>query len=306
MKSKVFTIGEMLIDMVSLDGILFEKKAGGAPANVSSGISKLGGDSYFLGCVGDDSFGCFLIDTLKKNNVNTSMVIKNGVTTLAFVSIDKYGERDFSFLRGSDRDYSFDNIDLSLIGSGDIIHFGSATFYLGGTLRETYFKMLSYVKENNIFISFDANYRGALISEDKLHDFIKDSKEFIYNSNFIKLSKEELEIITRISDVHEGIKFLRDLTSSIICITLGSDGCILSLDSEIIKVPSIRVNQVDSTGCGDAFVSGVLYKLIGVEDKYNIHRDTWIDIVRFGNKVGALTSLKYGAIDAIPNICEID
>ena len=81
------------------DGEKFEKKAGGAPANVAASICKLEGNSYFLGQVGDDFFGTFLVEMLESLNINTSMTVKNGSTTIALVGIDANGERNFDFLR---------------------------------------------------------------------------------------------------------------------------------------------------------------------------------------------------------------
>ena len=171
MGNKVFCIGELLIDFIGKDvnkglinGVNFEKKAGGAPANVAAAICKLGGEASFLGQVGDDSFGRYLVKVLEDVNINGDMTKIEGKTTLAFVAIDENGERDFEFNRGCDGDYSYSNIDLKKINNGDIIHFGSATGFLEGELKNTYFKLFEYAKENNIFISFDPNYRDALIS----------------------------------------------------------------------------------------------------------------------------------------------
>ena len=102
--------GEVLIDFVALDvgkslkeTNKFIKKAGGAPANVSAAISKLGAKAYFCGTVGNDAFGEFLEDTLKKNNVNTDLMFKlKNNTTFAFVSLMEDGERDFEFSRDAD------------------------------------------------------------------------------------------------------------------------------------------------------------------------------------------------------------
>ena len=173
MLSNVFCIGELLIDFIGKDinkglvnGVNFEKKAGGAPANVAAAVCKLGGKASFLGQVGNDSFGKYLVNVLKDADINVEMTKMEGCTTLAFVAIDENGERNFEFNRGSDGEYSFESIDLSKIGFNDIIHFGSATGFLEGELKNTYFKLLEYAKENNIFVSFDPNYRDALITED--------------------------------------------------------------------------------------------------------------------------------------------
>ena len=114
---KVICPGEALIDFVSTDvGKSLEntngfvKKAGGAPANVASAISKLGAEAYFAGTVGKDAFGAFIETTLKANNINTSLLFKleNHSTTLAFVSLMEDGERDFEFARDADSLLSID------------------------------------------------------------------------------------------------------------------------------------------------------------------------------------------------------
>lgn len=303
--NKVFCIGELLIDFIGKDigtglksGVNFEKKAGGAPANVSAAVCKLGGEAYFLGQVGDDSFGRFLVDMLKSLDINTEMTKMDGYTTLAFVAIDENGERDFEFHRGSDGKYSFDNIDLEKINNNDIIHFGSATGFLDGELKNTYFKLLEHAKENNIFISFDPNYRDMLIQD--LDKFVEDCKSFIKYADFIKVSDEEIKLITKEDDIKEGVKKLHDFGAKFVAVTLGAEGTLISDGNNVEVIPSIKIKQVDSTGAGDAFVGGVLKRISEIENKKEIDFDKWREIIAYGNKVGAITCTNYGAIDSIP------
>jgi len=311
MSKNIFCIGELLIDMVCVDnkglinGEKFEKKAGGAPANVAASICKLEGNAYFLGQVGDDFFGTYLIDLLKSLNINTEMAVKKGSTTIALVGIDENGERNFDFLRGSDGDYSFENIDLSKITDSDIIHFGSATGFLDGELKKTYFKLLEYAKANNIYVSFDPNYRDALITADKLEKFIEDSISFIKQSDFTKLSDEELFLLTGEKDITTGVNKLHELGVKVVTITLGSKGTYLSVNKENVIIPSIKIEQVDSTGAGDAFVGAVLKQLADIEDKQNITFEEWNKIISFANKVGAITCTNYGAIASMPTLSDI-
>ena len=96
---KVFCVGELLIDFVAENqgndlskAINFTKKAGGAPANVACAIAKLGGKGVFIGSVGQDPFGTFLLDTLKAEGVDISMTQTcSTFTTLAFVSLAEDG-----------------------------------------------------------------------------------------------------------------------------------------------------------------------------------------------------------------------
>jgi Sugar kinases, ribokinase family len=311
MSKNVFCIGELLIDMVCVDnkglmlGEKFEKKAGGAPANVAASISKLGGKAYFLGQVGADFFGTYLINLLNDLNINTEMAVKKGNTTLALVGIDENGERNFDFLRGSDGEYLFENINLSKITNSDIIHFGSATGFLEGELKTTYFELLEYAKANNIYVSFDPNYRDALITADKLKEFIEDSIFFLEQSDFAKLSDEELFLLTGEKDITSGVNKLHDLGAKVVTITLGSRGTYLSVNKKNIIIPSIKIKQVDSTGAGDAFVGAVLKQLADIEDRQNISFQEWNNIIAFGNKVGAITCTNYGAIASMPTLSDV-
>ena len=311
MNKNIFCIGELLIDMVCVDnkglkyGEKFEKKAGGAPANVAASITKLEGNAYFLGQVGDDFFGKFLIGLLNDLNINTEMAVEKGSTTMALVGIDADGERNFDFLRGSDGEYSFDNVDTSKITATDIIHFGSATGFLEGELKKTYFKLLEYAKENNIYVSFDPNYRDALIKDDMLDQFIADSKEFLKYSDFTKLSDEELYLITKEKDLTAGVNKLHELGVGVVTITLGAEGTYLSVKGENAVIPSIKIKQVDSTGAGDSFVGAVLKQVSEFEDKKNISMEQWKEIVAFANKVGAITCTNYGAIASMPTLSEV-
>ncbi|MBY6839035.1 carbohydrate kinase [Clostridium botulinum] len=311
MNSNIFCIGELLIDMVCVDnkglkyGEKFEKKAGGAPANVAASISKLEGNAYFLGQVGSDFFGKYLVELLKELNINTDMTVEKGSTTIALVGIDENGERNFDFLRGSDGEYSFDNIDISKISESDIIHFGSATGFLDGELKNTYYKLLEYAKSKNIYISFDPNYRDALITDDKLYLFVKDCIEFLKKSDFTKLSDEELILITKEEDLEAGVKKLHELGVKVVTITLGSKGTYLSVLGKNEIIPSIKIKQVDSTGAGDSFVGAVLKQIAEVEDKKNIGFEEWKNIITFANKVGAITCTNYGAIASMPTLNDL-
>lgn len=311
--NNVFCIGELLIDFIGKDigqglekGNSFEKKAGGAPANVAAAVSKLGGEAYFLGQVGNDSFGRFLVKMLKEVNIKTDMTVMEGHTTLAFVAIDENGERNFEFVRGGDGEYSFSSINTDLIKEKDIIHFGSATGFLEGELKNTYYKLLEHGIDKKSFISFDPNYRDALITDDKLEEFIADCKNFIEKSNFIKLSDEEIKLITKKEDLSEGVCELHKMGAKVVATTLGSKGTLISdgLNSSII--PSIKIKQVDSTGAGDAFVGAVLKKVNELEDKNNISFDKWKEIITYANRVGAITCTNYGAIGSIPTEKDIE
>ena len=133
----VVTMGEVLIDFIpnekgmGLKGVKgFSKMPGGAPANVAACVAKLGGSSYFMGMVGKDGFGSFLVDELIANGVNTSRIIRTSEknTGLAFVSLTESGERDFIFYRDPSADQLFSKKDVDVeVLEQSILHFLSVS-----------------------------------------------------------------------------------------------------------------------------------------------------------------------------------
>ncbi|GAB6189997.1 carbohydrate kinase [Marinitoga arctica] len=297
---KVLTIGELLIDFICLDknkniveGKNFEKKAGGAPGNVAAVVSILGGKSSILGNVGNDPFGSFLVNEMKKYNVDTSLItFDNDLnTTLAFVSLMDDGERDFVFFRGADSNLEMPSIEV--LKEYDIFHFGSATAFLGNELEKNYINIFEFAVENKKFISFDMNYRKDLW--EKTEKLISLSKKIIKYSHFVKFSEEELKLFSNKDNIEESIKYVHKIGAKIVAVTLGKEGSIISDGNEIRKIDSIKVNAIDSTGAGDAFVGAFLYKLSKGEKDY-------FKIARFANGIGALVCTKKGALTALENM----
>ncbi|MBT8186955.1 MAG: carbohydrate kinase, partial [Croceitalea sp.] len=212
--TRIFCVGELLIDFVaenqgsnlSKAGI-FTKKAGGAPANVACAISRLGGKSTFIGCVGKDPFGTFLLDVLKKEGVDISLAQRSKTfTTLAFVSISENGERDFVFSRGADKELKYDSA-IKRDFDRNMIHFGAATAMLGGPLEEAYGHYLFDALTKNSFISFDPNYRHDLWKDNEAV-FIKKCLPFVQKSHLCKFSLEEAQLLSGKQDLAEACAFL--------------------------------------------------------------------------------------------------
>lgn len=316
MSGKILCVGELLIDFICSDvnvdltaGVNFIKKAGGAPANVTAAIAKLGGEALFAGKVGADPFGRFLKKTLDEVKVDTSMLVLDSKsnTTLAFVSLNSDGERDFVFNRGADELLSYDELDESKIFSSKIIHFGSATALLGGPSKETYFKVMKAAREKDIYISFDPNYRVDLW-KGRLQEFIELSKQCIRYADFIKVSDEEVKIISGKEDIDAGVKIFHELGAKNVAVTLGKEGTLISNGKESAVIESIKIQAVDSTGAGDAFVGAFLYKLAELEKTKNYITDfeKMKEIASFANKVGAIVCTKLGAIAALPTLEEVE
>jgi fructokinase len=308
---KVFALGELLIDFMATkrdmslaDCDTFIKKAGGAPPNALAALCKLGGIGYLASNVGNDPFGRFLIEQCEINGIDTSMVVmdKTHFTTCAFVSLTKSGERDFIFARGADEHINFNNLNTDILSECEIFHFGAATGLLGGKTYEAYMNVLDMAVSGSKFVVFDPNYRQDFWKE-RTDEFIKKSRKMITKSHVIKASEQEARLLTGKDDLINAANSLLNLGAKIVLITLSDKGCLVAKEGYVNTVPSIKVNCIDATGAGDAFIGAFLYKLSTLDDLNKIFNDNnlLLEFVLFSNKAGAIGCTKLGAIEGMPD-----
>ncbi|MCM8711218.1 carbohydrate kinase [Clostridium sp. SYSU_GA19001] len=308
---KVFTIGEALIDFIPeqkgtalKDVSSFQKAPGGAPANVAAVVSKLGGQSAFIGKLGKDAFGDYLVETLREVGVKTDYIFRThkANTALAFVSLREDGERDFSFYRNPSADMLLEEseIDKQWFGEGDILHFCSVSL-VDAPVRKAHVAAIEAVKKAGGIISFDPNIRFPLWQDHKEYKNI--ICEFIKYDDILKVSEDELEFITGISEEEKAIQWLLSLGVKVILITRGSKGVSAYFGSNEITVEGYKVKAVDTTGAGDSFIGAFLYQIC-TKDIYinNIAYNKMKEILKFSNAVAALTTMNKGAISAIPSL----
>ena len=310
--NKIICVGEALIDMICTDkgkplseGDNFLKKAGGAPTNVAAAIAALGGNVELAAKVGGDPFGDHLVDVMDSFGVSTKWMLhdENYFTTFAFVSLMENGERDFYFNRGADGELTRDEVDAIDLTEFSIIHFGSATAFLHGPLQIAYLSLLQKALVQDIFISFDPNYRSLLFQYNK-QSFIDQSWNFLEHCHFFKVSHEEAMMLTGRSTLTDAVNDLLLRTRSVFAITLGKDGTMLGLHGETKIIPSIKIKPVDTTGAGDAFVGAVLFQLAkrSLKEIKSLNLSEWEKIIVNGNKAGARTCEYMGAMEAFKHL----
>jgi fructokinase len=310
--SKILCIGEALIDMICTDkgqslsnGENFLKKPGGAPTNVAAAIGALGGTVELAAKVGKDPFGNQLVQVMKDFGVETKWMLQDEkyFTTMAFVSLMENGERDFVFNRGADGQLSSDDIAGINVEDFSIVHFGSATGFLEGPLKEAYKNLLHSAKAKNVFVCFDPNYRHLLFPNDT-ENFIEQSWYFLQNCDFFKLSDEEALLITKTNTIPEAAAILLEKTTANFAITIGAEGTLFGYKNATTIIPSIKISPIDTTGAGDAFVGALLFQLsnkstIEIE---GLLLDQWTNIISNANKAGARTCEYLGAMEAFRHL----
>jgi fructokinase len=309
----VVALGELLIDFtpagISQSGnVMFERNPGGAPANVLSAVSKLGGKGAFIGKVGDDQFGIFLKNVLEKHGIETKGLefSKEVNTTLAFVHLDEHGDRSFSFYRkpGADMMLAPEDLNFNIIDEAKIFHFGSLSMTNEPSKSATK-AALEYAKSKGKIITYDPNWRPALWENDKT---AKETMLFgLHYADILKISEEELEFLVGTKDVYDGSRQLLDKGVKIVVVTLGPKGCFYHCSAGSGYLSTYDTKVVDTTGSGDSFFGALIYQISRYDGKIDtIWQDELKEMIDFSNAVGALCATKKGAIDAMPSIDEIE
>ncbi len=307
----ITAVGEILIDLTqngkNEQGIpQFAANPGGAPANLAVAASRLGGSAAFIGKVGKDSFGTFLRETLAENKVDVSGMVTDPVqhTTLAVVALDAQGERNFSFYRdpSADVNLSADEISPEQLKNTRFLHFGSVSLTAEPARSATLYAAKT-AKEFGAIISYDPNYRASLWSSEKLA--VERMLEPLTMVDVLKVSDEELPLLTGTSDLEEGSKILADKGIRLVLVTLGPDGAFYRFDEKTGHVPGVKCKVGDTNGAGDTFFGAALGQLAKYECLDSITTADLERILAFSNKAASITTSRHGAIPAMPTYEEV-
>lgn len=308
----IVAIGESLIDFVqskNSDTLLFQGNAGGAPLNVLATACRFGAKCACISRVGNDIFGHHLKKTYDLAGIDTdSMIFSNTEnTTLAFVSINKDGDREFSFYRNSTADclITKKEIDLDVIEKTRVFHFGSLSMTTDCAKEATLFA-INVAKENGSIISFDPNYRPALWeSVDSAIDAIVCG---CYLADIIKISDTELFLLSNLNNVIDASwDLLNRYDCSLLIVTMGAQGAIcFSKQGLTSSSKALDVKPVDTTGAGDAFLGAFLASLLKINKSLSELNNEELELLlSIGTTCGSLSTLKYGAIPSLPSKEEV-
>ena len=306
----IVAIGEVLIDLTQkgtdeLGVGQYAANPGGAPANLAVAAARLGAETAFIGKVGADAFGSYLRRVLEENGVDTTGMLTDAHehTTLAVVSVDGAGERSFSFYRDPSADVNLqaEEIPAALLRDTRVLHFGSVSLTAEPARSATLYAAKT-ARENGCLVSYDPNYRESLWHSRE--EAVAQMKAALPLCDILKISDEELPLLTGTNDPAEGSRQLSNLGIRLIFVTLGADGAFYRLGEHTGSVPGIRVKVGDTNGAGDTFFGAALSKLVR-EDLDTLTPERLAEIAAFANKAASITTSRHGAIPAMPRLEEI-
>ena len=305
----VVAMGELLIDFTcastDADGYpTMVAHPGGAPANFLAALTKFGTKTALLGKVGTDAFGKMLTGTLQKAGICTEgLVAADDVfTTLAFVTLDETGNREFSFSRkpGADTCITFDELNLRLIDEAKVFHFGTLSL-TDEPARSATQQAVAYAKAKGKLITYDPNLRKPLW---KSMELAKEQMLWgLSQADVVKISDEEVEFLFGL-DVEAGAEhILRHYGVKLVFVTCGPDGCYFKNAVSCGHVPSLSgIRVVDTTGAGDIFGGSAVWKLLQLgKDPATLTEPELTDAVRFACSAAGLSTTKPGGISSVPD-----
>lgn len=270
----------------------YERKAGGAPFNVACALKKFGADVKFVGSIGDDLIGKFLIKYAADFGMDTEYIhrCEDRNTTLAFVELNGEGERSFCFYRKNTADYYMPAVSDELIKSADIVSVGSLMM-ADDTCVEYALDIIRRAHSFGKTVAFDVNYRTDIFRDKE--SAVRTYKKILAAADIVKFSEDEVETFTE--------EYVDSLSDKLVLITLGKDGSEWRYEGKRGRVPTITVKPVDTTGAGDAFFAGALSILNNNVGK-PLTEEILNESLRFGNIAGALNTTGRGAIDHLPDL----
>ena len=294
----VVALGELLIDFTTIradsDGYpTMAAHPGGAPANFLAAIAKFGGKAAMLGKVGTDTF---------EVGIETKGIVASDefFTTLAFVTLDANGDREFAFARkpGADTQLSFDELELSLLDETRVFHFGTLSL-TGEPSRTTTCRAVEYAREHGKLITFDPNLRKPLWRE--LDEAKQQMLWGLAHADVVKISDEEVEFLFGLG-VQEGAQYiLEHFPVKLVFVTCGPDGCWFQNKNASGHVDSLRnIKVVDTTGAGDIFGGSAVWKLLQTGKAPEALDEAALrEIVSFACTAAGLSTTKPGGISSV-------
>jgi fructokinase len=303
--STIICLGEVLFDLLA-DQVgananqvtSWTPLAGGAPANVACGLVKMGDQSRFIGCVGDDQPGRDLTTKLQSIGVDISgiQIHPTAPTRQVQVIRDLDGDRSFGGFGVVPAD-QFADAMLSEVPAELFI---GANFLQLGTLALAYpvsaastWRAVELAKAQEVEILVDVNWRPSFWPDPAAA--LAPIRKLLEKADFIKFAKEEADLLYGDTVPLKLCKHLPQAQG--IVITDGGNVCKYWLNDTHGEQEAFAVTTVDTTGAGDAFVAGLLHQL-GTGGK------SAAETVCYAAAAGALTTLKLGAIDAQPTHVE--
>jgi fructokinase len=303
----VSCFGEVLFDAFEADAKTatfpasrgFRLEQGGAPANLATGLARLGVRASIVGAVGADKFGEGLLSMLESDGVVTDHVQKlKARTGLAFVFRNEKGEPSFLFYREKTADMLLTESHVSAAAAKAKFGVVGTSTLIGKELHEATYKFADLVKKAKGTLVVDLNVRAHLWSNET--EMKKQCAELVGRADVVKAAERDLEALAG----KRGISWLESHAKQATwLLTRGENGAAAVGKHGQVTSPTKRVRCIDATGAGDAFLAGALAVLVSADasPKTASWNDgkLWSRALEAGHMMGAKAVSSVGAVTGL-------
>lgn len=245
-------VGESLVDLISEPGSWrFDAVAGGSPLNVAVGLAAAGQPVRLASEVGDDLFGAFLRERLRRHGVGTIDLTAGGATNLAFARLDREGRADYDFRLAWTWSSAPDLAGVTCLHGGSL---AAVTEPGAAAVR----RIMAAARAGGVPVSYDPNIRPALMgSPESVRGRVED---LVSLAALVKVSDEDLRWLYPHRPEVAARQWLR-LGPALVVVTRGPRGAVALRPGYAAECGPPEVALVDTVGAGDAFTAGLLASL---------------------------------------------
>ena len=302
----ILALGELLIDLIpARDGMRLEdegpviKTASGSAGIFACAAALLGGNSGFIGKVGQDSLSRMATHVLREQGVDLSHLVQTdeGQLGLAFLEYLPEG-RNYQYYRKNSvgSTLSADDLDEAYIAAAFAIHFPGMLLELTPQMRGACQKAVEIARANGVLVSFDPNIRRELTSNEAARERLLWA---VRNADIVAPTLEEGRIVTGEREIGAVLRALHAMGPRVVALTRDKDGAVLSRDGLVAFAPGIDQPPIDPTGAGDTLAAALC---VGVREGMDLAR-----LACFCNCAGTLAIRHKGAIGmALPTRAEVE
>ncbi|MBI5094305.1 MAG: carbohydrate kinase family protein [Candidatus Hydrogenedentes bacterium] len=263
---------------------------GGLAAVTATVLCQLGAKAAFIGKVGTDGFGDYIVNTLRRQHVNVDAlaITPAHATSATVVLISGDGERTFLHHLGANAHLSESDVNFDMLGRARLLHWGGPAI-LPGLDGAPIGRILAKARSMGLMTSMDTCYDGKDV-------WFPHIEHALPHLDIVMSSIEEARKYTGAQEPEEIADFYCSFGVKTVLVKLGAEGLYVKNQHEAHHVPAHNVTAVDTTGAGDAACGGFLY---GYLQGWDLLR-----CARLANAVGGLTVQKMGGAEAITSLAD--
>ena len=260
---------------------------GSSSVIMACGAARLGLRTAFVGLVGDDQLGCFMLDAMQRRKVDVSACVRDRAykTGLSVILSQPQDRAILSYL-GATAALSMKHIDPVMLRRARHLHVGS--YFLLEALQSDLPALYAQAHDMGLSTSLDTNWDPLGEWDSGLARVLRECDVFLPN-------KAEAQLISRRQDLREAMELLSSQVP-VLVVKLGAEGARARQGKETVYAPSLKVSVVDTTGAGDSFDAGFLYGYV----------NGWClrEALQLGCACGSLSTRAPGGTEGQPTLAQ--